>query len=100
LTDNPKNGIEYARYIKKKRAAVKRSLKSKKVSLKDFVSGNIVSEDIMNMKVIDLISSLPGIGRVNAEKIMSELKIKNNKRLLGLGKLQKERFYKYFKLHG
>lgn len=93
-----RKGIEYARFIKAKRAQIKKSLKKGKLSLKNLLSDNTIDDDVLNMKIIELISSLPKIGRVNAEKIMQELNISKKKRLLGIGKKQKEKFYDYFKL--
>ncbi|MDZ7839187.1 MAG: hypothetical protein U5N58_15455 [Actinomycetota bacterium] len=49
------------------------------------------------MKAIELVSALPGIGRVRAENILTEeLKINLSKKIGGLGKNQKQRFYNYF----
>lgn len=94
-----KKGIAYARYIKQERARLKKSLKSGEVTLKEVVLENKIPEDVLNMRIIDIIRSLPNIGRVNAEKIMVDLKINTKKRLMGLGKVQKKRFYDYFDLN-
>jgi len=51
------------------------------------------------MKIIDLVCSLPKIGRVNAEKILRRLKISTRKKVGGLGKKQKVIFYKYFDIY-
>jgi len=53
-------------------------------------------EVIYNMKVFELLKSLPRTGRVNADKILKKLKINYCKKMGGLGKNQKKNFLNYF----
>lgn len=94
-----KKGLEKARHIRKKRAEIKELLKKGKLDIKSlFKDKKRYTEFLMNMKVINLISALPGNGRVNAVKILKDLKISPNKKIGGLGKNQKDSFYKFFKI--
>ncbi|MCL5070294.1 MAG: hypothetical protein M1308_05285 [Actinobacteria bacterium] len=88
---------EFARFIRKKRSETKKALKKGDLNLKKVLSDNeLYKEIISNMKVFELLKSLPGIGRVSADKILKKLKINHCKRMDGLGKSQKKNFLNYF----
>ncbi len=96
---NQYTDIEYARDIRNKRAQIKSDLKTQKITLKELVEDNkTYKKYIANIKVIELVSSLPGIGRVKAEKILNDMGISFCKKIDGLGKRQKLKFYKYFQI--
>ncbi|MBC8388529.1 MAG: integration host factor [Actinobacteria bacterium] len=94
-----KKGLEKARRVRKKRAEIKDLLKKGKLDIRSlFKDGKLFKEYIINMKVINLVSALPGNGRVNALEILKDLKISPNKKVGGLGKNQKNSFYKFFNI--
>lgn len=94
-----KKGLEKARQVRKKRAEIKNLLKKGKTDIKSlFKNSKLFKDYVMNMKVIDLVGALPGNGRVNALKILKDLKISPNKKVGGLGKNQKYNFYQFFKI--
>lgn len=93
--------IEDARLIRKKRSEIKKNLKNGILTLQVLLdNSNEYIRCIMNMKLYDLIASLPGFGKVNAEKLMKKLNISLCKRLKGLGKNQKVKFFQYFNIIG
>jgi ERCC4-type nuclease len=70
------------------RAEVKSRLKSGSLSLADALA---TSEDtIGKMKVVSLLESLPGVGKVKARRLMEEIGIADNRRVQGLGGQQKQ----------
>jgi len=92
-----KKGLERARQVRKKRAEIKDLIKKGKIDIRSlFKDDKLFEKYIMNMKVIDLVGAIPGNGRVNALKILSDLKISPNKKVGGLGKNQKYNFYRFF----
>jgi hypothetical protein len=94
-----KKGLEKARQIRKKRAEIKDLLKKGKTDIRSlFKDVKLFEKYVMNMKVIDLIGALPGNGRVNALKILKDLKISPNKKVGGLGKNQKFSFNQFFNI--
>ncbi|MDZ7836468.1 MAG: integration host factor, actinobacterial type [Actinomycetota bacterium] len=95
-----RKGLVKAREIRKKRSDLKKALKSEKISLKSvFEDKDFFEQVVGNMKAIELVSALPGIGRVRAENILTEeLKDKPVQEIGGLGKNQKQRFYNYFRI--
>lgn len=94
-----KPNAEFARFIRKKRSETKRSLKNGDLSLNKLLNDSVLyKETIYNMKVFELLKSLPNTGRVNADKILKKLKINYCKRVGGLGKNQKKNFLNYFNI--
>ncbi len=97
-TDRRK-GLKAALEVRKKRAEIKGLLKKGKTEIRSlFRDKKLFEKYIINMKVIDLVSSLPGNGKVNALKILKDLKISPNKKVGGLGKNQKLSFHHFFKI--
>ena len=90
---------EFARFIRKKRSETKRALKNGDLSLNKLLNdSDLYKETIYNMKVFELLKSLPKTGRVRADKILKKLKINYCKRVGGLGKNQKKNFLNYFNI--
>jgi hypothetical protein len=81
---------------RKKRAELKGELKSGKRTLKDVLSRS--GDDIVGkMKVSNVLESLPGVGKVRAQKLMEELDISASRRVRGLGAKQREQLLEKFK---
>jgi hypothetical protein len=94
-----KPNADYARLIRKKRAETKRALKKGDINLCSLLNDNdLYKEIISNMKVFELLKSMPKIGRVSSEKILKKLQINYCKRMGGLGKKQKKNFLNYFNI--
>ncbi len=94
-----KPNAEFARYIRKKRSETKIALKKGNLNLNKLLNDNdLYREVISNMKVFELLKSLPGTGRVSADKILKKLKISYCKKMGGLGKNQKKNFLNYFNI--
>ena len=69
------------------RAELKNRLKLGTLSLQDALSSNDTT--VGKLKVVSLLESLPGVGKVKARKIMEEIGIADNRRVQGLGQQQK-----------
>jgi hypothetical protein len=96
---NLTGNIEYARFIRKKRSEVKKELKKGKMTLTVLFSDKVnYGSCIDNMRLYNLIKSLPGFGKVKTEKLMKRLNISFCKRLNGLGRNQKKKFFQYFNI--
>ena len=78
-----------AKKARTERAKLREEIASGKKSLKTVL--NSASDPIVGrMKVKTLIEALPGCGKVKTQKIMTELKIAENRRIQGLGSRQVE----------
>jgi hypothetical protein len=69
------------------RAEVKTRLKMGSLSLNDALAST--DSTIGKLKVVSLLESLPGVGKVKARKLMEEIGIADNRRVQGLGQQQK-----------
>ncbi|MBN1299303.1 MAG: hypothetical protein JW997_06435 [Actinobacteria bacterium] len=94
----PLSDIENARKIRKLRSDLKKDLKSGKISIKEVFSEIRYYRSVMDMKVIEVVCSLPKTGRITALNILKKLKISTCKKINGLGSRQKEDFCNYFGL--
>jgi DNA uptake protein ComE-like DNA-binding protein len=74
---------------RKKRAELKGELKSGKKTLKDVLAAS-ADDTVGKMKVTSVLESLPGVGKVRAQKIMEELDISASRRVRGLGAKQRQ----------
>jgi hypothetical protein len=93
----PMSDIANARDIRKMRSVIKEDIKSCRLSLEKVLTDkDTYWKCIANMKLIDLVSSLPGYGKKSSEKILAKLKISSCKTINGLGPKQKESFVQYF----
>ncbi len=76
--------------VRRARAEVKQLLKSGSLRFDELLERAESNGDLEGMKVSAVLSSLPGIGKVRAGRIMSDLVIAENRRLRGLGDRQRE----------
>ena len=94
-----KKGLKAALQVRKKRAEIKGLLKKGKTDIQLlFKDVKLFEKYVINMKVVDLVGALPGNGRVNALKVLKDLKISPNKKVGGLGKNQKHNFHRFFNI--
>jgi DNA uptake protein ComE-like DNA-binding protein len=82
---------------RKKRAELKGELKSGKRQLADVLKMAEGNDTIGKMKVSSVLESLPGVGKVRAQKIMEELDISATRRIRGLGAKQRQQLLDRFK---
>ncbi len=88
--------LKKAAEARKKRAEVKGELKSGKRTLADLLRRADNDDTLGKMKVSTVLESLPGVGKVRAQKIMEELDISATRRLRGLGSKQREQLLERF----
>jgi transposase len=81
---------------RRERAEVKNRLKYAQGSLREVIEAGKGNEVIGKMKVSALLESLPGVGRVRARQIMTEIGIAETRRVRGLGANQVQRLLEHF----
>src|SRR6188768_1789072 len=84
--------LEKAKEARAARAEVKARLKMGSLSLSDALDSD--DTNIGKLKVVSLLESLPGVGKVKARKVMDEIGIADNRRVQGLGAQQREALLK------
>lgn len=73
---------------RRERAAIRLRLKTSGGSIREVIEDRGGNEAVAKMRVLALVESMPGIGRVRAERIMDELGIARSRRVRGLGQHQ------------
>ena len=73
---------------RRERAEVKNRLKNSGGSLVDVLHEGRTNEVIGKMRVVDLLCSVPGLGKVRARQLMDRLGIAESRRVRGLGTKQ------------
>ncbi len=69
------------------RAELKSKLKLGSLTLAEALAAE--DDTVGKLKVVSLLESLPGVGKVKARKIMEDIGIAENRRVQGLGQQQK-----------
>ena len=75
--------------IRRQRADVKKYLKQGTTTLPAVLAKAADDDAIQGMKVLALVQSMPGVGKVRAAQIMERLQIAEGRRVRGLGPNQR-----------
>ncbi|MCP3854662.1 MAG: integration host factor [Actinomycetia bacterium] len=90
LTDEQRAAaLEAAAKARRIRAEVKERLKMGSVSLPQLLEKADSDEILAKLKVLTVLESLPGVGKVSARRLMEEMGIAESRRLKGLGTNQR-----------
>jgi S13-like H2TH domain len=76
--------------VRKERAEVKEKLKLGSLNLSELLETADSNETVGKMKVLSVLESLPGLGKVKARRLMDTVGISESRRLQGLGSNQRE----------
>nr|WP_255668650.1 integration host factor, actinobacterial type [Aeromicrobium duanguangcaii] len=86
LTDEQRRqALAKAAEARQVRAEVKNRLRHSGATVAQVLAEAKRNEAIAKIKVLDLLQSIPGIGKLTAQQIMDDLKIAQSRRLRGLG---------------
>lgn len=77
--------LQKATAARQARAEVKNRLKYSQGALSDVIAQGRQDDVIGKLKVVALLESMPGVGKVKARAIMSEIGISETRRVRGLG---------------
>ena len=77
--------LDKAAASRRERAEVKNRLKNSGASIMDVVHEGQDNEVIGKMRVVELLQSMPGLGKVRARQVMERLGIAESRRVRGLG---------------
>lgn len=97
LTDaQRKAALEKAAEARRVRADLKDRLKMGSVTLAEVLDQAAEDEIVGKTKVLAVLESLPGVGKVKARRLMEEIGIAESRRLRGLGDQQRAALLEYF----
>jgi transposase len=77
--------LEKAAVVRRERAEVKNRLKYSQGSLADVIKEGQENLVVGKMKVSALLEAMPGVGKVRARQIMTDVGISESRRVRGLG---------------
>jgi len=76
--------------VRRERAEIKEKLKLGSMSLAELLASVEGDEVAGKMKVLSVLESLPGLGKVKARRLMESVGISESRRLQGLGSNQRD----------
>jgi hypothetical protein len=88
--------LDKAAEARRVRAEVKKKLKDRALSLKELFDLSDTDDIVAKLKVVSVLESLPGVGKVRARRIMQDLEISESRRLRGLGANQRNALLEHF----
>ncbi|MBV8952447.1 MAG: integration host factor [Actinobacteria bacterium] len=88
--------LDKAAEARRVRAEVKKKLKDRALSLKELFDLSDTDDTVAKLKVVSVLESLPGVGKVRARRIMEDLDISESRRLRGLGANQRNSLLEHF----
>ncbi len=91
--DQRQAALEKAAQARRTRAELKERLKMGSLTFEDLLKQAERDEVVGKMKVLAMLESLPGLGKVKARRIMEEIGISENRTLHGLGDQQRKKLF-------
>ncbi len=83
--------LEKAAQARRARAELKEKLKIGSLSVSDLLARAGSDEIAGKMKVLAVLESLPGLGKVKARRVLDELGVSETRRVQGLGDQQRKK---------
>ncbi len=81
--------LDKAAAARRARAELKEKLKMGSITLSELLGQSDSDDVVAKIKVITVLESLPGVGKVKARRLMEELEISDSRRVRGLGQNQR-----------
>ena len=91
-----KAALEKAGIVRKKRAQVKQELRAGELTFVGLLERAENDEDLSGIKVLSVLESIPGIGKVKARRRLKELNISEVRRVKGLSVKQRNALLSQF----
>jgi signal recognition particle GTPase len=91
--DQRQAALEKAAAARRQRAELKEKLKMGSITLRELLEQGERDDVVGKMKVVSVLESLPGVGKVKARRLMEEIGISDTRRLQGLGENQRKRLF-------
>ena len=85
--------LEKAAVARRARAELKERLKMGSTSLAEVLDQSERDEMVGKIKVLAVLESLPGLGKVKARRVLEDCEISETRRLQGLGSKQREKLF-------
>ncbi len=94
--DERQAALAKAAVARRQRAELKEKLKMGSTTLKELLGQADRDEVVGKMKVVTVLESLPGVGKVRARRMMEQIGISEARRVRGLGDKQRKSLLEVF----
>ncbi|MBW3669229.1 MAG: integration host factor [Actinobacteria bacterium] len=91
--DQRQAALDKAAAARRQRAELKEKLKMGSITLRELLDQGERDEVVGKMKVVAVLESLPGVGKVKARRLMGEIGISDARRVQGLGENQRKKLF-------
>ena len=91
--DQRQAALDKAAAARRQRAELKEKLKMGSITLKELLDQSANDDIVGKMKVLAVLESLPGLGKVKARRLMDEVGISEARRVQGLGEQQRKKLF-------
>jgi guanylate kinase len=91
-----KRALEKAKISRQMRASIKLRIKSGELSIADVIELAKSDEAIAKMRVLEMVESKSGVGKIRAKALLERLEISESRRVQGLGRHQLKGLLKEF----
>lgn len=91
--DQRQAALEKAAAARRIRAELKEKLKMGSTSLQELFDMADKDEIVAKLKVLNVLESLPGLGKVKARRLLEECEISETRRIQGLGVNQRRKLF-------
>lgn len=91
--DQRQAALDKAAAARRQRAELKEKLKMGSITLRELLDQGERDEVVGKMKVVAVLESLPGVGKVKARRLMEEIGISDARRVQGLGEQQRKKLF-------
>lgn len=97
LSDEERNrALEIAKASRQERAQFKNRLNKGEITLAQLLDSAERSPALAKMRVLELLESIPGYGKIRAQSLMEKYEISSTRRIQGLGRHQRQSLLKEF----
>ncbi len=97
LSDEERNrALEIAKASRQERAQFKNRLNKGEITLAQLLDVAERSPALAKMRVLELLESIPGYGKIRAQSLMEKYEISSTRRIQGLGRHQRQSLLKEF----
>jgi signal recognition particle GTPase len=91
--DQRQAALDKAAAARRQRAELKEKLKMGSITLRELLDQSAKDDVVGKMKVVAVLESLPGLGKVKARRLMDEVGISEARRVQGLGEQQRKKLF-------
>ncbi|MGI9601408.1 MAG: integration host factor, actinobacterial type [Acidimicrobiales bacterium] len=95
-TEQRQAALQKAAEVRRARSELKARLKMGSITLPELLDQVETDDVVAKTKVLSVLESLPGVGKVKARRTMESIGIAESRRLRGLGDQQREKLLREF----